>query len=125
MKMKSKTIYREEYMNKLKVYKDKKIIKVLTGIRRCGKSTILNEFRNELIKNGVSKENIISINFDDNSNKELLDSQKLHDYILNKTDESISLKYNEDYYLSSKGNIKDIYVKIVPKTRPGFDLLKL
>lgn len=86
--MKSKTIYREEYMNKLESYKDKKIIKVLTGIRRCGKSTILNEFRNELIKSGVSKKNIISINFDDNSNKELLNSQKLHDYILNKTDES-------------------------------------
>lgn len=88
MEMEAKTIYREEYMNKLDAYKDKKIIKVLTGIRRCGKSTILNEFRNELIKSGVSKENIISINFDDNSNKELLDSQKLHDYILNKTDES-------------------------------------
>lgn len=86
--MKSKTIYREEYMNKLESYKDKKIIKVLTGIRRCGKSTILNEFRNKLIKSGVSKKNIISINFDDNSNKELLNSQKLHDYILNKTDES-------------------------------------
>lgn len=75
-------------MKKLKTYKDKKIIKVLTGIRRCGKSTILNEFRNELLKSGVSKENIVSINFDDNSNKALLDSQKLHDYILNNTDES-------------------------------------
>ena len=82
MKLETETIYREEYMKKLEAYKDKKIIKVLTGIRRCGKSTILNEFKKELIKSGIDRRNIISINFDDNSNKELLDSQKLHDYIL-------------------------------------------
>lgn len=80
--MNSKTIYREEYMKKLQNYKDKKIIKILTGIRRAGKSTILNEFKNELIKSGVLEKNIISINFDDNSNKELLDAQKLHDFII-------------------------------------------
>ena len=39
-----KNIYREEYIKKLRNYKDKKIIKVLTGIRRSGKSTILNQF---------------------------------------------------------------------------------
>lgn len=85
--MSSKTIYREEYMKKLEAYRDKKIIKVLTGIRRSGKSTILNEFKKQLIQSGVSQKNIISINFEDNSNKELLDSQKLHDYILSKANE--------------------------------------
>lgn len=87
MKMNSKNIYREEYMKKLNSYKDKKIIKVLTGIRRSGKSTILNEFKKQLIKNGVSEKNIVSINFEDNNNKELLDAQKLHDFIINNTDE--------------------------------------
>lgn len=86
--MKSKTIYRKEYMEKLKLYKDKNIIKVLTGIRRSGKSTILNEFKKELIDSGVLEKNIISINFEDNSNKELLDNQKLHDYILNKVEKN-------------------------------------
>ncbi len=86
MKMNSKVIYREEYMKKLRLYKDKKIIKVLTGIRRSGKSTILNEFKDELIKSGVESRNIISINFEDNSNKELLDNQKLHDYIIGQAD---------------------------------------
>ena len=86
--MKSKTIYREEYMKKLNSYRDKKIIKVLTGIRRSGKSTILNEFKKELIKSGVSEKNIISINFEDNNNKELLDAQKLHNYILDNIDET-------------------------------------
>lgn len=83
--MDSKTIYRKEYMEKLKKYKDKKIIKVLTGIRRSGKSTILEEFKKELIKEGVSEDNIICINFEDNSNKELLEEQKLHDFIINNT----------------------------------------
>ena len=53
MKMKDKVIYREQYINKLNAYKDKRIIKVLTGIRRSGKSTILNQFKKELIESGV------------------------------------------------------------------------
>lgn len=85
--MKEKIIYREEYMNKLNSYKDKQIIKVITGIRRSGKSTILNEFKKELIDKGVLEKNIISINFEDNSNRELLNFQKLHDYIIEKADE--------------------------------------
>lgn len=86
--MSNKIIYREEYMNKLKAYKDKKIIKVLTGIRRAGKSTILKEFKKELINDGILEKNIISINFEDNDNKELLDFQKLHDYVIKKSDKN-------------------------------------
>ena len=71
--MNNKFIYREEYMKKLKSYKDRRIIKVLTGVRRSGKSTILNEFKKELIDSGVLEKNIISINFEDNDNKDLLD----------------------------------------------------
>lgn len=78
-----KTIYREQYINKLISLKDKNIIKVLTGIRRCGKSTILQEFKNYLLQNNVNKENIIFLNLNDKSNKHLLDSDILHDYILN------------------------------------------
>lgn len=83
-----KYIYREQYVEKLKSLKDKQIIKVITGIRRCGKSTILEEFRDYLISTGIDKKNIISINFDDSSYSELLDSKKLHDYILENTDSS-------------------------------------
>lgn len=81
-------IYREEYMKKLNRYKDKQIIKVLTGMRRSGKSTILSEFRKELVKNGVEEKNIVSINFEDNNNKFLLDAQKLHDYVIEYTDKN-------------------------------------
>ncbi len=83
IKMKEKVIYREQYMNKLNSYKDKRIIKVLNGIRRSGKSTILNQFKKESIDSRVLEKNIISINFEDNSNMELLNAQKLHDYIIN------------------------------------------
>ena len=84
--MNNKVIYREEYMKKLKSYKDKRIIKVLTGVRRSGKSTILNEFKKELIDSGGLEKNIISINFEDNDNKDLLDYQKLHEYIIENAD---------------------------------------
>ena len=79
-------IFREQYVNKLISLKDKKIIKVLTGIRRAGKSTILQEFKEYLLKNGVDKKNIIFINLDDKSNKYLLDSDELHNYILSNID---------------------------------------
>lgn len=84
--MENKKIYRKEYIEKLISLKDKNIIKVLTGIRRCGKSTILKQFQEYLIKNDVEEKNIIAINFDDNSYRELLDSDKLHQYILDNTE---------------------------------------
>lgn len=84
--MKNNIIYRKQYMDKLISLKDKNIIKVLTGIRRCGKSTILNQFKNYLIENGIKNENIISINFEDNNNNNLLDGEILHKYIMEHTD---------------------------------------
>lgn len=58
-------IERTEYMEFLKKLKDKQIIKVVTGIRRCGKSTLLNMYKNYLKKTGINDEQIISINFED------------------------------------------------------------
>lgn len=83
-----KNIYRKTYMDKLISLKDKQIIKVITGIRRAGKSTILKDFYNYLIKNDVDKKNIIFINFDDANYKYLLDADKLHEYVISNTDES-------------------------------------
>ncbi len=88
-KMEEKIIYRKQYIDKLIAYKDKSIIKVLTGIRRCGKSTILNQFKNYLLDNGISEKNIISINFEDNNNNYLLNSDELHKYILENTDKKV------------------------------------
>ena len=74
-------IIREEYLNKLKVLKDKNIIKIVTGIRRCGKSTLLLQFRDWLIERGVKKSQIILINFEDLEYEDLTDYKSLHKYI--------------------------------------------
>jgi predicted AAA+ superfamily ATPase len=69
-------------MEKLKRMKDKKIIKVITGIRRCGKSTLLLMFRAYLKECGIEDDQIISINFEDIANEHLLDYRKLHDHVI-------------------------------------------
>lgn len=74
-------VQRKQYMEKLKRMKDKKIIKVITGIRRCGKSTMLLMFRSYLKECGIEDNQIISINFEDVTNEHLLDYRKLHDYV--------------------------------------------
>ena len=57
-------IKRDTYLSILKDFKDKQIIKVITGIRRCGKSSLLELFQQYLKENGVSEEQIVSINFE-------------------------------------------------------------
>lgn len=76
-------IERIQFSERLEKYKDKHIIKVITGIRRCGKSTLLKMFRNKLLKNGVQENQIIYLNFEDFDNYELLNPKNLHDYIKN------------------------------------------
>ena len=64
----SQKIPREEYLERLRNLKHKKLIKIVTGIRRCGKSTVLEMFRDELLNNGVEENQIIFINFEDYEN---------------------------------------------------------
>ncbi|MCM1057959.1 MAG: ATP-binding protein [Firmicutes bacterium] len=74
-------VERKEYLNKLIAFRDKQIIKVITGIRRCGKSTLLEMYQEYLLEHGVVPEQIISLNFEDFDNDELRDGAKLHSYI--------------------------------------------
>ena len=74
-------IERKEYLNQLIGYKDKQIVKIITGIRRCGKSTLLELFREYLLSSGISDHQIISINFEDYDNRHLCDPDTLHDYV--------------------------------------------
>lgn len=74
-------IERRDYLDKLIAFKDKKLIKVITGIRRCGKSTIMEIFRDWLLNNGVSPEQILYLNFEDYDNIELRNPLALHRYI--------------------------------------------
>ena len=79
-----KRIDRDNYLSILKNFKDQQIIKVISGIRRCGKSTLLEIYQDYLINNGVSKNQIISINFENADYEELQDRKKLYEYIKNK-----------------------------------------
>lgn len=74
-------IQRNSYLEFLQRHKDKKIIKVVSGIRRCGKSTLFQLFRDELLKEGVNQENIISINFEDLDYESLQDYHALYKYV--------------------------------------------
>lgn len=77
-------IPREEYMNKLKRFKDKDLIKVVTGIRRCGKSTLFDLYINFLLETGIKEEQIIRLNLEDPIHHKLDDYLKLYHYVLNK-----------------------------------------
>lgn len=74
-------IQRDDYLNFLMDWKDKQIIKVISGIRRCGKSTLFELFCAKLQNEGVQSEQIITINFEDAENEELCDYKKLYEYV--------------------------------------------
>lgn len=74
-------IERKEYIKQLLSWKDQNIIKVLTGIRRCGKSTILKLYQEYLLNNGIDPSQIISINFEELEYEDLQDYKKLYQYI--------------------------------------------
>ncbi len=77
-----KLIERNEYVAWLKSYKDKPLIKVVTGLRRVGKSTIFDLYIQELKKEGVCDEQILKINFEDLDNEPLRDKRELYSHII-------------------------------------------
>ena len=115
-------IYREEYMKRLRAFKDSKIIKVVTGLRRSGKSTLLQMFRDELADGGVRPEQIQYINFELMKYDEVRTYRQLYDLVKEKAlsdrknylffDEiqqvegwekainSLSLEYDADIYVT-------------------------
>lgn len=74
-------IQRKEYLEKLIAFKEKQLIKVVTGIRRCGKSTLLEIYQNWLLEHGIGDAQIISVNFEDMDFEELTDYRKLYAYL--------------------------------------------
>lgn len=77
-------IERKNYLEKLFAWKDEKIIKVVTGIRRCGKSTLLDLYKARLRERGVNEEQIVSVNFEELENEELQDHKALYSYLIGK-----------------------------------------
>lgn len=77
-------VKRTEYLKKLEMWQDEQVIKVVTGIRRCGKSTLLEQFQQHLLSKGVKNEQILSLNFEELENEPLLDYQTLYKYLVSR-----------------------------------------
>ena len=87
-------IERNYYLNKLIAKKENKLIKIITGIRRCGKSYLLEYiFKNYLINSGVKEDHIIKLALDSIENAEYLEGIKLYEYVMEK------VKDNDIYYV--------------------------
>ena len=74
-------IERTEYMSLLSKWRDKRIIKVVTGIRRCGKSSLLRMFREKLLAEGVSEKQVQELNFEDLDNEPFLNYKALYSHV--------------------------------------------
>lgn len=74
-------VIRENYLNKIRPFYNSELIKVLLGIRRCGKSVLLKQIMDEIKTSGVDEKQIIYINFEDFQFAELCTAKKLYEYI--------------------------------------------
>ena len=112
-------IPRESYSRWLDEFREKKVIKVLTGLRRSGKSTILELYQQKLRDQGVPSDSIVSLNFERFEHEELLDPHRLHAFILGKMISGKVLYV----FLDEIQYVKD-YEKVVDSlyAREGIDL---
>lgn len=77
-------IERKEYLEQLNKWKDRKVIKLITGIRRCGKSCLLSLFREKIQQEGVSDEQIVELNFENLDNEPFLGYKALYAHVKKK-----------------------------------------
>lgn len=107
-------IQRKEYLDKLIAFKDKQLIKIITGIRRCGKSTLLELYQNYLKENGVTDDQIISINFEDLDYEELTDYKNLYAYLKERLvhDKTTYIFLDEVHHINDFPKVVDsLYIK--------------
>ena len=81
-----KNIDRPEYLQFLFDWKDEDVIKVVSGVRRCGKSTLFEMYKEQLLQNNIPSEQIISINFEEFDFDHLREATALYNYIQNKVE---------------------------------------
>ena len=103
-------ISRESYLNELINRKENGLIKVITGIRRCGKSYLLFDiYYDYLLSQGVSEQNVVKISLEDDENEELRDSKKLAGYIRDRLKNNGDMHYvfiDEVQYAIKKEDLK-------------------
>ena len=109
-------IDRQRYLDKLISHMNNGLIKVITGIRRCGKTYLLFEiFYNYLLEQGVPKEKIIAVSLDDEEYAEFTDPHKLNEYIksrLTYSDQNYYVFIDEAQYAITKEEMKNPDVPI-------------
>ena len=81
-------LLRKQYLDELKRWKDRDLIKVVTGIRRCGKSTLFDLYIEDLLNEGIDKSQIIKLNLEDLIYVDLDDYMKLYNFILEKIEDT-------------------------------------
>lgn len=86
-------IKREQYIKKVRPFMNKNIIKVLTGIRRCGKSVMLQLIQDELKVLGCSDDQLMTLNFEDMAYGHLTHASKLHEFVMEQYEKNAQLKY--------------------------------
>ncbi len=108
---------REIYLSRIRGFYDSNLIKILVGIRRCGKSVVLNQIMEELKKQGIKENHIIFINFEFIEYEDLLDYRKLNQYIKDK------IKDEKLYYLffDEIQNVKN-FEKVVNSLRASLNV---
>ncbi len=113
----SDRIERPRYLNKLIEYKDKDIIKIVTGIRRCGKSTLLDIFEDYLLSNGIKADNILHMNMESLQHRDLLDYLAFYDYVSNHI-----IKGEKNYLIFDELQAVIHWEKAVESFRLDFDV---
>lgn len=112
-------IDRPRYIEKLNRWRDRDLIKVITGVRRCGKSTLLRMFADSLRNEGVSESRIIAINMEELENERLADYRALHDEVLSRMQPD-SMNY---VFIDEVQNIPDFQKALDSLyVRPNIDL---
>lgn len=81
-------IKRELYLERIRPFYNSEMVKVITGIRRCGKSTIMRQIIEELQEDGVSRERIMYVNFEDYQHRKISNPDALYEYVETRIDNS-------------------------------------
>ncbi|MDR1101286.1 MAG: ATP-binding protein [Clostridiales bacterium] len=114
--MLEKLIQRPEFLEQLKMWREKDMIKVVTGVRRSGKSTLFDLYIDYLKKDGVDDNQIIHINLEEKENEHLLDVDKLYDFLISKLSKHKTTFYFIDEVQMCEGYEKAIDSLFVKKT---------
>ncbi len=110
-------INRPEYLNQLVQNKDVDLIKIVTGIRRCGKSSLLDLFHQYLLKNGVSEDHIVHMNLESLRYRDLTDYLSFYDYVSGKIQGS-----GKTYLIFDELQVIEHWEKAIESFRLDYDV---